>query len=197
MFVEKFERARGHKLWTKELADSLPDYGKAPQDGTARVLVKYFSPTWRWYVTEIDRSFDEPVLFGFVDGDFPEFGSFALSELEQATYKQKFILPDGRTKTLEFHAVERDLYWDDTTTIAEVCKPFDITFPKPKKKPATITVEASASHDTKSGYASTINEPFRPTRRTKALETPTIKTVAELREWRERQRLETQKENGQ
>lgn len=43
--------------------------------------VKFFAPWnhWKWFVTEFDG---EDTLFGWVCGDFPEWGYFSLSELE-------------------------------------------------------------------------------------------------------------------
>lgn len=43
--------------------------------------VKFFAPWnhWTWFVTEFDC---EDTLFGWVNGDFPEWGYFSLSELE-------------------------------------------------------------------------------------------------------------------
>ena len=44
--------------------------------------VKFFDPcgSWTWYATEFDP--ETGMFFGWVDGSFPEWGNFMLSELE-------------------------------------------------------------------------------------------------------------------
>ena len=90
------------KLLTKDILEKLPNPDK--QDG--RVYVKYFHPfsSWKWYAMEYDR--DNEIFFGFVHGLEGELGSFALSDL---TDTKIMGLP-----------IERDLYWDDKTTLKEV-----------------------------------------------------------------------------
>ncbi len=69
------------KLTTKELRDKLPKLYSQENTEDPVVYVKYFLPftRWYWYVTEFDG---EDMFFGFVVGDYPELGYFALSELE-------------------------------------------------------------------------------------------------------------------
>ena len=55
-------------------------------------------PNWTWYATEFDG---QDIFFGFVKGDFDEFGSFSLSELQRV--RGRLGLP-----------VERDLYFQPT-----------------------------------------------------------------------------------
>lgn len=44
--------------------------------------VKFFHPfsSWSWYATEYDP--ESGIFFGWVDGDFPEWGTFSLEEME-------------------------------------------------------------------------------------------------------------------
>ncbi len=44
--------------------------------------VKFFHPlcSWTWYATEFDP--ETGIFFGWVDGDFPEWGNFSLDEME-------------------------------------------------------------------------------------------------------------------
>jgi hypothetical protein len=74
----------------------------------ARVHVKFFSPWsgWTWYATEYDPS--ERRFFGYVKGDFPEYGYFSLDELSDVE-----MMPG-------VPAVERDKHWNSKTTIGEV-----------------------------------------------------------------------------
>lgn len=71
-------------LLTKKNEASLPAlYGgeDTPLDDKV-VWVKFFQPwgRWTWYATEYSP--EEKIFFGFVDGDFPEWGYFSLEELE-------------------------------------------------------------------------------------------------------------------
>jgi hypothetical protein len=56
--------------------------GKENNGLDAISYVKFFTPDahWSWYATEFDG---EDTFFGFVRGDYPELGTFSLSELEQ------------------------------------------------------------------------------------------------------------------
>ena len=90
------------KLLTKELERKLP------REENGRVYAKWFHPFtfWRWYAMSYEA--ESEIFYGFVHGDFPELGSFTLDDL----YSIKLMgLP-----------VERDLYWDDKTTIDKVMK---------------------------------------------------------------------------
>ena len=58
--------------------------------------VKFFNPvgSWTWYACEFDP--ETGIFFGWVDGDFPEWGNFALEELESV--KLRFGLSIERDK---------------------------------------------------------------------------------------------------
>jgi hypothetical protein len=97
------------KMMTKEIEKRIPGFGESEKDShDARVHVKFFSPWtgWSWYATEYDPR--ERRFYGFVEGDFPEFGYFSLDELESVD-----AMPG-------VPAVERDKYWDWKTTIGDV-----------------------------------------------------------------------------
>lgn len=61
------------------------------------VWCKFFTPWghWTWYVIEFDG---DDIFFGYVEGDFDEFGNFRLSEL-------------GSIRGPIGLAIERDLYF--------------------------------------------------------------------------------------
>ena len=97
------------KLLTKQLEKTIPAPYKTDgqPDTERRVYAKFFDPTgsWTWYVLEYDPEYRE--FYGYVVGIFNELGYFSLDEL--SGYKGPFML-----------GIERDMYWDDTTTLAEV-----------------------------------------------------------------------------
>lgn len=63
--------------------------------------LKFFTPddNWTWYVAEYDP--EKRLFFGYVEGDFPEWGYFSLDELKSV--RGPLGLP-----------VERDLYFKPT-----------------------------------------------------------------------------------
>ena len=69
------------KLLTQEIINRLPKLGETDNQADPIVQVKFFCPWnhWTWYAYEYDG---EDIFFGFVKGDFDEFGTFSLSELE-------------------------------------------------------------------------------------------------------------------
>ena len=91
------------KLVTNELLGKIPDM---EENESGRVYAKFFHPfsPWKWYAMEYDP--ENEIFFGFVHGDFPELGYFSLSDFE-----------DNKVMGLPF---ERDLYWNDETTIEDV-----------------------------------------------------------------------------
>lgn len=97
------------KLLTKEILKKLPPLrataDKDPKD--VRVIAKFFNPTGAgtWYATEYDP--EGRIFFGFAKITDGELGYFSLDQLEEVR------LPYGLK-------IERDLYWDDKTTLAEV-----------------------------------------------------------------------------
>ena len=69
------------KLLTEEIKKQLPPIGEQDNSKDPTVYVKFFCPWnhWTWFAYEYDG---EDIFFGFVKGDFNEFGTFSLSELE-------------------------------------------------------------------------------------------------------------------
>lgn len=86
------------KLMTEELRKKLPPLGSQDKVKDPIVQVKYFCPWnhWAWYAFEFDG---EDIFFGWVFGDYPELGTFSLSEMESIKG------PMGL-------GIERDLYFD-------------------------------------------------------------------------------------
>jgi hypothetical protein len=88
-------------LLTKQLRRKLPKlYSQEKKGLGALAIVKFFMPDghWTWYATEFDG---QNVFFGFVEGDYPELGYFALDELR--LIRGRLGLP-----------VERDRYFEPT-----------------------------------------------------------------------------------
>lgn len=85
------------KLMTKEIEKTMPPLYAQENVEDPIVYVKFFCPwnQWTWFATEFDG---KDIFFGFVHGDFPEFGYFSLSELQSVRG------PYGLS-------IERDLYF--------------------------------------------------------------------------------------
>ncbi len=77
-------------------SDKLPI--EAPDDGTAKAMVKLFDPTgsWTWYIASYDP--ETRTAFGLVDGFEKEYGYISMEEL--VAIRGRFGLP-----------IERDLNW--------------------------------------------------------------------------------------
>lgn len=96
------------KLLTEELKRSIPPLYSQENENDPLVVAKFFTPDaqWTWYVieastreregcglpgtvcnhrplTDYDPEHDDVLFFGYVVGDCPELGYFALSELTQ------------------------------------------------------------------------------------------------------------------
>lgn len=97
------------KLMTKAIEKNLPPlYSQENKDPKeVRIWVKFFNPmgAGTWYATEYDP--EQRLFFGFAKITDGELGYFSLDELESVK------LPLGL-------GIERDLYWNDETTLAEV-----------------------------------------------------------------------------
>jgi Protein of unknown function (DUF2958) len=70
------------KLLPPEIEATLPPLHSQEHDPDPMVWVKFFHPlsSWSWYFTEYDPT--ERLFFGWVHGDFPEWGYTSLDELE-------------------------------------------------------------------------------------------------------------------
>jgi hypothetical protein len=85
------------KLLTKELRKRLPPLYATEGEKDPMVICKFFYPdfSWTWYAIEFDG---KDIFYGYVKGDFPELGTFSLSELQSC--RGKLGCP-----------IERDLYF--------------------------------------------------------------------------------------
>ena len=75
---------------TEEELDSIPKISETEYLNETPIHIKFFLPgtDWRWYVTEAQRESDEEVIFfGFVQGQFNEWGYFSLTELQKVCLK--------------------------------------------------------------------------------------------------------------
>jgi hypothetical protein len=91
------------QLLTPELRAELPKVYSQDGNKDPKVYAKFFFPAgrWTWFVTEGEPAGDDYRFFGFVIGDFEEWGYFSLTELQ----------------SLNVHGltVERDLYFKQGT----------------------------------------------------------------------------------
>ena len=94
------------KLLTKEIRNKIPKLYSQEKIKDPIVHVKFFTPwsDWTWYATEGEPDIYEGKevdfrFFGFVEGDFPEWGYFCLNEL--ASVKNQFGLKIERDKWFE------------------------------------------------------------------------------------------------
>ena len=73
------------QLMTDELRERLPEPEEIRDLDDPEARVKFFHPTsgWSWYATAFDP--EGEVFLGLVDGQFLEYGTFALAELEKAS----------------------------------------------------------------------------------------------------------------
>lgn len=95
------------KLMTKEVEKKFEQYPLGSQDGKgedAEIIVKFFNPfgAGTWLITEGEKQEDGNwLLFGYCHIFEWEWGYVALNELQ------------------ELGIIERDLYLDESTTVAE------------------------------------------------------------------------------
>ncbi len=87
------------QLLTPELCAELPKFYAQEGNKDPKVYAKFFFPAgrWTWFVTEGEQEQGDFRFFGYVIGDFEEWGYFSLNEFES-------ISVHGLT-------VERDLYF--------------------------------------------------------------------------------------
>jgi len=82
---EPFQETRRHKLLPKSIANKIPKLYATEEikSKDKKIYVKFFSPysNYTWYVAEYDG---KDTFFGFVNGAYPEWGYFSLSELANA-----------------------------------------------------------------------------------------------------------------
>lgn len=87
-------------LMTQEIKAKIPALYADEKTPLADKIchVKFFHPfsNWRWFATEFDPA--TGIFFGWVDGDFPEWGTFSLEEMENL-----------KVRSL---GMERDKFWN-------------------------------------------------------------------------------------
>ena len=105
------------KLMTQAIEKKIPKLGETENIAVEdkRLYVKFFHPfsTWKWYGAEYDPKTRE--FFGYVVGDFPEWGYFNLDQLEEI----EIGWSDNSPVKL---GIERDKHWDDKNTLKEVLR---------------------------------------------------------------------------
>jgi hypothetical protein len=78
------------KLLPAELRSAIPKLYSQEKINTKekQVYLKFFFPAgnWTWFVTEGEAEGDDFVFFGFVVGDFDEWGYFTLNELSSINF---------------------------------------------------------------------------------------------------------------
>jgi hypothetical protein len=72
------------KLLTREVLAVLPPLGAQREKPEPIAYAKFFTPdgSWTWFATEGSPEGDDFLMFGYVIGIVPEWGYFALSEIE-------------------------------------------------------------------------------------------------------------------
>ena len=97
------------KLMTKAIEEKIPNLYETEEiaDKDKRVYAKFFHPasSWTWDALEYDPK--DKMFYGLVNGYVKELGYFSLQELEEVSG------PMGIR-------IERDKYWNDSTTLSEV-----------------------------------------------------------------------------
>lgn len=100
------------KLMTKEIVEKFEKYPLESQEGKgkdAEIIVKFFNPfgVGTWLITEAEKQEDGNwLLFGYCHIFEWEWGYVTLNELQ------------------ELGIIERDLYLDEGTTVAEYLKKY-------------------------------------------------------------------------
>jgi hypothetical protein len=113
------------ELLPEEVRKQLPPLYSQEHEQDPMVNVKFFHPNshWTWYAYEGSPEGDDFIFFGWVYGDYPELGYFALSELQSV----KDPLGLG---------IERDLHFTPMK-LSEVKK---LHAPTPPTRPPRITI---------------------------------------------------------
>ena len=100
MDKEIYGHKKKMKLMTKEIEKKLPALYETEEVALAdkELVAKFFTPWshWTWYAVEYDKNSGD--CFGYVHGDFDEWGYFNLEELK------KVAGPFGLK-------IERDKFW--------------------------------------------------------------------------------------
>jgi len=105
------------ELLTKELSEKLKAQYPQGSDFDQMVIAKFFDPqgSWTWFVMNQDPK-DTDYLWGIVDGNEVEMGSFSLSELQ--SYKGHFGI--GIRRDLYFTPRPAREIWDELQGITSL-----------------------------------------------------------------------------
>jgi hypothetical protein len=98
------------KLMTKAIAKKAQaQYAQGNDLACQKVVAKFFNPTgsWTWYLLNQDPE-DPDYLWGIVQGDAVEIGSFSLSELQ--SYRGRFGL--GIERDRYFRPLPAEAVWE-------------------------------------------------------------------------------------
>jgi len=94
------------KLMTKEILNKIPAPNNTDQTPLEERIcyVRFFHclSNWTWFATEFDPA--TGIFFGWVDGDFPEWGTFSLEEMESINIR-------GLGSCLSMAVIERDKFF--------------------------------------------------------------------------------------
>src|SRR4051812_35845889 len=97
------------QLLTDELRERLPPLYATEKLAAdeKEVIAKFFFPAgiWTWFVVEGEQSGGDFIFFGYVVGDFPEWGYFSLSELEDIKIEGLMVERDLSFKPGKFKDV--------------------------------------------------------------------------------------------
>jgi hypothetical protein len=97
------------ELLPAELRTAIPQLYSQEKISTKekQVYAKFFFPAgnWTWFVTEGEAEGDDFIFFGFVVGDFNEWGYFTLIELESINVRGLRVERDLHFKPGKFREV--------------------------------------------------------------------------------------------
>ena len=97
------------ELLPAEVREQIPKlYSQEKIDTKEKqVYLKFFFPAgnWTWFVTEGEQEDEDFIFFGFVVGDFDEWGYFSLNELESIDFRGLKVERDLHFKPGKFSDV--------------------------------------------------------------------------------------------
>lgn len=131
----RLDKIRGHKFMTKKILNKAERIWRNSEQDDAKVLVKFFSPSMTWYISEIDIK-DEWIAFGYViDESTKEWELWNISLKELSLVRTPFWLP-----------IERDLYFSEDYSLdaimnnKRVLSEWDKVYYKNENKDRILTV---------------------------------------------------------
>ena len=143
------------KLMTKEILNKIPAPNNTDQTPLEERIcyVRFFHclSNWTWFATEFDPA--TGIFFGWVDGDFPEWGTFSLEEMESINIRGLILFNDEKLRDsicyLWARWQDEKQYEDwkdyhnrmktDLDEVASRLNIFNVTFLTSKKRPFGFT----------------------------------------------------------